>query len=101
MVDTNGVLRVRHLDEAILPGCTRAALLSVLTEAGITAETRAFSVEELRHAREVFITSASSFVKPVTTLDDAPVADGQVGPVTRRLFDLFARHVMGGLPNAA
>jgi D-alanine transaminase len=101
MVDAEGVLRVRHLDDAVLPGCTRAALLTVLTEAGMAAETRAFTVEELRRAQEVFITSASSFVKPVTTLDDKPVADGKVGPVTRRLFELFAHHVTGGLPNAA
>jgi len=101
IVDAAGVLRVRHLDDAILPGCTRAALLSVLEEAGISVETRAFTVAELRGAREVFITSASSFVKPVTQIDGAPVSDGKVGPITRRLFDLFAHHVTGGLPNAA
>ena len=29
------------------------------------------------------------------------VGDGEVGPVTRQLFELFARHVQGGLRNAA
>jgi D-alanine transaminase len=101
IVDAAGVLRVRHLDDAVLPGCTRAALLTVLKEAGLSVETRAFSVTELRSAQEVFITSASSFVKPVTELDGAQIGDGKVGPLTRRLFDLFAHHVTGGLPNAA
>jgi D-alanine transaminase len=101
IVDAAGALRVRHLDDAILPGCTRAALLAVLQEAGINVETRAFSVAELRGAQEVFITSASSFVKPVTAIDGALVNDGTVGPLTRRLFDLFTHHVTGGLPNAA
>lgn len=101
IVDEKGVIRTRHLDQVILPGCTRAALMAELREAGIAFEERAFSLEELRRAREVFLTSATSFVKPITRLDGAPVGDGRVGPVTRRLFDLFARHVKGGRRNAA
>jgi D-alanine transaminase len=62
-----------------------------------------FSESELRTAREAFITSASSFVKPILAIDGAPVGDGTPGPVTRRLFDLFARHVSGmrNVPRAA
>ena len=101
IVDAAGMLRVRQLDQAILPGCTRAALLSLAAEAGIAVQTGPFSAEDLRRAREAFVTSASSFVRPITHLDDRPVGDGAVGPVTRRLFELFARHVSGGLPNVA
>ncbi len=101
IVDGAGVLRTRHLDAAVLPGCTRASVLELIGEAGMTVETRAFSVTDLRAAREAFITSASNFVKPVTHIDGQPVGDGQVGPMTRRLFTLFADHVTGGLPNAA
>ncbi len=101
IVDADGVLRTRFLDHAILPGCTRAALASLLREAGIVYSETAFSVQELRHAREVFLTSASSFVKPITRIDSQPVGSGEVGPVTRHLFDLFARHVKGDLRNAA
>lgn len=101
IVDEHGVIRTRYLDHAILPGCTRGALMAELHEAGIGFEERAFSMEELRRAREAFITSATSFVKPITTLDGAPVGDGTVGPVVRQLFDIFARHVKGGMKNAA
>ena len=61
------------------------------------AEERAVSAAELRAAREVFLTSATSFVKPITRLDGVPVGDGRVGPVTRQLFALFARHAASGL----
>jgi len=101
IVDEAGVLRVRHLDNHILPGCTRAALIELLGEEGIGFEERAFSVEEMRRAREAFITGATSFVKPVVRIDGAPVGDGAVGPVTRRLFEMFSRHVRGNLKNAA
>ena len=96
IVDADGALRTRHLDHAILPGCTRGALLALIEAGGLAAEERAFSEAELRQAREMFVTSATSFVKPVTALDGAPVGDGEVGPVTRRLFDLFAQHARSG-----
>ena len=101
MVDRNGVLRTRPLGHEILPGCTRAALAAELQAAGIAFEESVFSEQDLRDAQEAFLTSASSFVKPVVKLNGQPVGDGEVGPVTRQLFELFARHVKGGLPNAA
>ncbi|MBW4093416.1 MAG: D-amino-acid transaminase [Proteobacteria bacterium] len=101
IVDATGALRTRPLDHAILPGCTRAALLALLAAAGIALDERPFSVADLRAAREAFLTSATSFVKPMVRIDGAPVGDGTVGPVTRRLFELFARHVKGDGRNAA
>lgn len=101
IVDEHGVLRTRHLDHVILPGCTRGALLAELREAGIPYEERAFTVEEARRAREAFITSATSFVKPIIRLDGQPVGEGSVGPVVRRLFEIFARHVKGPPRNVA
>lgn len=100
MVDEHGAVRVRHLDHAILPGCTRAALADLMREAGVAPEERGFSLDELRRAREAFLTSATSFVKPVLRIDGRDVGDGQVGPVARRLFGLFAAHVAGGPRNA-
>ena len=97
VVDAQGVLRTRHLSHSILPGCTRAALLQQMAESNLSAEERPVSESELRLAREIFITSATSFVKPLTKLDGAPVGDGAVGPVTRQLFALFARHAAAGL----
>lgn len=96
IVDAQGRLRTRQLDHAILPGCTRAALIRELEAEGIGFELGEYSLEELRGAREAFLTSATSFVKPIIRIDDKPVGDGEVGPVARRLFDLFARHVHGG-----
>jgi D-alanine transaminase len=101
IVDEQGAIRAPPLDHSILPGCTRAALLDELAEAGIAVDHRPFSLDEMRRAREAFITSATSFVKPILRIDGAPVADGAVGPVVRRLFEIFARHVQGGLKNAA
>jgi D-alanine transaminase len=101
IVDADGRLRTRQLDHVILPGCTRGALLSLMGTEGIDCVEGPITEAELRGAREIFLTSASSFVKPMIALDGAPVGDGRVGPVTRLLFALFARHVKGDLRNAA
>ena len=101
IVDAEGVLRCPPQGQTILPGCTRAALEAEMRAEGIPFEVRAFSLEEARAAREAFITGATGFVKPVVALDGAPVGTGAVGPVVRRLFALFARHVQGGMGNAA
>jgi D-alanine transaminase len=95
IVDGEGRLRTRHLDTMVLPGCTRAALIAEMEAAGLPFEQGDFSLAEIRGAREAFLTSATSFVKPITKLDGRAVGDGTVGPVTRRLFALFARHVEG------
>ncbi len=95
IVDAAGLLRTRHLDSGILPGCTRGALLALMGDAGIAFAEQAFSEAELRTAQEAFLTSATSFVKPILAIDGQPVGEGQVGPTTRKLFALFARHVHG------
>jgi D-alanine transaminase len=100
IVDKAGVLRTRGLDHAILSGCTRDALIAEMRAEGIAFEESRFSVQDMRDAREAFISSATSFVKPIVKIDGAAVLDGEVGPVTRRLFALFARHVQGGPRNA-
>ena len=101
IVDEQGAIRTRYLDHVILPGCTRGALIAELQAAGIAFIEQDFSLDELARAREAFLTSATSFVKPITRIDGQPVGDGHVGPVVRRLFEIFARHVQGDRRNAA
>lgn len=100
-VDKAGVLRTRHLDDHVLPGCTRAALVTLLAARGMDFEERGLTEAELRDAREIFLTSATSYVKPIVRLDGAPVGDGAPGPVSRRLFEEFSRHADGATHNEA
>lgn len=99
IVDQAGRLRTRQLDHHILPGCTRGALKTLLDENRIEFIEAGFGADALRDAAEVFLTSATSFVKPVVKLDSKLVGDGAPGPMTRRLFELFSRHVDGAAHN--
>jgi D-alanine transaminase len=83
------VLVTRQNSSAILPGCTRKAVMKLAEERQLRVEERAFSVEEALAAKEAFITSASLFVQAVVTIDGQTVANGKPGPMTNRLREIY------------
>ncbi len=89
IVDREGRLVTRQLDNGILPGVTRRTLLDLLAREGITLVERPFTVEEAKTSREAFITSATSLVMPVIAIDGAPVANGAPGLLSQRLRAAF------------
>ena len=84
-----GVIITRELSHDILHGITRAAVLRFAKEAQMRVEERSFTVAEAQDADEAFVTSASAFVMPVVEIDGKPVGDGKVGPVARRLREIY------------
>jgi D-alanine transaminase len=89
IVTTEGHIVVRPLSNAILPGITRQSLLALSREAGIELEERLFTVEEAYDAAEAFLTSASSFVLPIVSIDGRPIGNGKPGPVTKKLREIY------------
>jgi D-alanine transaminase len=89
IVDSEGVLRTRDIQANILRGITRASLLRVAAQAGLSVEQRPFTVDDVRSAREAFITGASTLVTPVISLNGRLLADGKPGPVAKRLRQLY------------
>jgi D-alanine transaminase len=83
------VLVTRKNSSAILPGCTRKAVMKLAEERQLRVEERAFSVSEALAAKEAFITSASLFVQAVVTIDGQTVANGRPGPMTNRLREIY------------
>jgi len=75
--------------EGVLEGVTRRTVLEMAEALGIRVERRGLPAAELRAAREVFISSSGGGVLPVTRVDGAPVAGGEVGPVTRQLVTTY------------
>jgi len=87
IVDADGTIITRPRGPEILGGITREVLFEVAAEAGIPIVERPFTVAEAKAAREAFITSTSSFVLPVTKIDDAVIANGKPGSISRRLLE--------------
>lgn len=92
IIDRDGKLITRPLSNAILHGITRASVLDIAEQAGISYEERAFTPDEAKNATEAFITSATNFVMPVTRIDGASVGDGKPGPLTLELRELYIAH---------
>ena len=83
------VIVTRQNGSEILPGCTRKAVVKLAEERQLRVEERAFSVDEALKAKEAFITSASSFVQAVVSIDGKTVANGKPGPVATRLREIY------------
>ena len=69
----------------ILHGITRKRVLELAPECKI----RSISFEELLDADELFITSTTKKILPITTIDDQKIGDGKVGEITKKLMADF------------
>jgi D-alanine transaminase len=85
IVSRKGSVITRPADSAILRGITRMALIDVLNREKLTFEERAFSLKEALASREAFLTSATTAVTPIVSIDGHKVGDGKPGPVARAL----------------
>jgi len=88
-VVTNDVVYTTPLGPAILPGITRDFLLGVLRAGGWDCREEPVPEGALRAADEIWLTSSTKEVLPVTRLDGQPVGDGQPGPVWREALDQY------------
>ncbi len=89
IVTHDGTVVTRQNSHALLPGCTRLAIMQLAAEHQIKIVERPFTVAEAQGAAEVFITSATSFVMPVVRIDAATIGAGAPGPMTLRLRDIY------------
>jgi len=89
IVTKDGALVTRHADNGILRGITRTTLIEVAAKLGMRFEERYFSVDEAKQAREAFLTSATTVVMPIVTIDGQPVANGHPGSVALSLRAAF------------
>jgi D-alanine transaminase len=79
-----GVLYTAPKDEKVLPGITRDLVLELAVSAGIEVKEEPVSLEALRAADEIWISSSTREVLPVTVLDNQAVGTGKPGPVWQK-----------------
>ncbi len=81
----------------ILPGITRDLLVRILSDAGVECKERLVTQDELRRADEIWLTSSTREIVPVTELDGRRVGDGRPGPLWQRAHALYQElKVRGG-----
>ncbi|ANJ66990.1 D-amino acid aminotransferase [Halothiobacillus diazotrophicus] len=78
----DGALHTAPLGPHILGGITRQKLLEMLRAQGQLAVVEsAIPLDRLFDASEVFVTSSTRDLLPITRIDERPVGDGRIGPV--------------------
>ena len=89
----DGVIATPDTDHQILPGITRLLLLEILrADGGLPIEERVVTLDELRHADEVWLSSSTKEIAPVVMIDGAPVGGGEVGDVWEKAQALFSEY---------
>ena len=89
----NGVVATPPLDYQILPGITRHMLLEILREDGsIPVEERVITLQELLQADEVWLSSSSKDIVPVTQVDGKIIGSGEIGDVWQAAQTLYSAH---------
>jgi len=73
----------------LLPGITRDLILELASQNHISWEESTISESRLRSANEIWLTSSTKEILPVTYLDDQKIGDGAPGPMWHKLVDLF------------
>ncbi|MEE8506724.1 MAG: aminotransferase class IV [Kiloniellales bacterium] len=80
---------VQTPDRGVLEGITRRTAMELCAELGVSVTEAPLSLERLRGAEEVFITSTAGGIMPVTRIDGQAVGDGKPGAFTARLTALY------------
>jgi branched-chain amino acid aminotransferase len=98
----DGVLITPAPSEHILIGITRATIIEIAREElGIPTIERHIGRAELYLADECFLCGTGAQISPVVEIDRRPVGNGEIGPVTRRLQELYFDIVRGRNPKYA
>jgi len=77
------------LEAGLLGGITREKVMELGKAQGLDIKEQNFTVDTLKSANEVFITSSTREVLPVTQIDNQVIGSGVPGPKTKELHKLY------------
>ncbi|MHB8744015.1 MAG: D-amino-acid transaminase [Sulfuricaulis sp.] len=76
----------------ILPGITRDLVVEIARSNKISCDEQPLPVQTLHAADEVWLTSSTKEVLPITQIDGHAVGNGKPGPMHARLFALYREY---------
>jgi D-alanine transaminase len=91
------LILTRPLDNDILPGVTRRAVIALCNSQGLRLVETRFTLDEALTADESFISAASSYVLPVVKIDDQEINTGTPGELTLRLREMYMEYARASL----
>ncbi len=88
----NNVLITPPKSRFLLPGITRDLILELADKAGVAYAEQEISEQELNSADEVWLTSSTKEIMPVTDLDGKAVGAGVPGPLFQKMTQLYSEY---------
>jgi D-alanine transaminase len=88
----NGRLVTPPKGPFILPGITRDLVVEIARAKGIPCDELPVKIETLTSADEVWLTSSTKEILPITRIDGRPVGNGKPGPMHAKMFALYKEY---------
>lgn len=85
----DGEIRTPAKSQYILPGITRDLVMELAAENKLPAAEKPISEEELFQAQEVWVSSSTKEILPVTHINDQAVGNGKPGPVWQQMSEIY------------
>ena len=89
---SNGLVITPPNGPALLPGITRDLILELAANHAIPFRETSITQEALFSADEIWLTSSTREISPVTRLDDTVISGGVPGPLWRRMISLYREY---------
>ena len=92
IINNKNEIITRNIDGKILSGITRKTVAEFAKLNDLKVIEKKFSKEDMFKAKEVFLTSASSFVTPINEIDEVKVSNGKIGQLSVKLKQLYFKN---------
>ena len=89
IINMNNEILTREIDGKILSGITRKTISQFAKNNNFKMLEKKFTKDEMLNSREVFLTSASSFVTPIIEIDNIKIGSGVIGKTSIKLRNLY------------
>lgn len=89
----SGELYTHPANNYILNGITRRKILTLCSELNLKVNESEFTIDELFHADEVFVTATKLDIVPITRIDDEIIANGTPGDISRKLVNAYRKAI--------
>jgi branched-chain amino acid aminotransferase len=91
----DGKLVTPPVTDNILEGITRDSVMQIAKDNNLEVLERSVDRTELYKADEIFLTGTGAKVSPVVEIDQRKVGDGKVGPVSKKIQEIYFATVKG------
>ena len=92
MINHKNEILTRQIDGKILSGITRKTIADFAKKNNFRLLEKKFTKDELLDSKEVFLTSASSFITPIVEIDNIKINNGIIGKTSIKLRNLYFKN---------